>query len=310
MSWFYAVILVALAVSYLLNQLNEQIAPTSKAFQQFNLQRIAEFATRPSEFEVVMLGNSRLKYATETESRLADMSRARGINIEYLRIIQEEAQFADFEQFLAPILELEPDLVLLQAPLLVMDRVDYWDWRQIQQLVVAAVRGDSAKWQPTTRDQHRLQFNTPCLVRRHGMTQEQMATALLDERIRRTTRRATYDLNGVNAAAARDFIARASERGIEVVILGIPKTDSLTEALKDFHGERLIAGRVLADPASAWTFPRSIPDEEYCDLIHMDSSARRLYSEWLVERVIERASPQDSSESDFDRAALKRINRS
>ena len=75
-------------------------------------------------------------------------------------------------------------------------------------------------------------------------------------------------------------------------------------------GERLIADQVLAQRETTWSFSESIPDDDYCDLIHMDSAARLLYSSWLVKRVADRLLGQESSESESARAALKRINSS
>jgi len=310
MSWFYATIFVLWAIIFLVHRLNITRSPTSTAFQQFNLARIAEFSELPSEYKVVILGNSRLKYATELESTLAAMSKELAVNVAYLKIIQEEAQFSDFEPFLESILELEPNLILLQAPLFVMDRVGYLNWRYLQKYLVAAVRGNSDLWNSTGNDQHSLQFDLPCAKSRLGMTTEQLAAALLGERVRRTSLRANYDLNGINAQTIRSFAARASTVGSRIITLGIPKSAVLSDALQDFYGERLIVDQVLADREMTWTFEESISDDEYCDLIHMDSAARLRYSSWLIKRVAERLSDQDSSESEPARAALKRINSS
>jgi len=310
MSWFYACIFVLWVVLYMVHRLNVIRHPTSMPFQQFNLARIEQFSELPSQYKVVMLGNSRLKYATELESELATMSAELEISVAYLKIIQEEAQFSDFEQFLGPILELKPNLILLQAPLFVMDRGGYLNWRYLQKHIVAAVRGNSDIWDTRGNNQHRLQFDVPCAKRRLGMTTEQLATALIGERVRRTSGRGTYDLNGVNAHAVRTFSARASEAGTKIITLGIPKSAVLNDALQDFYGERLIADQVLAQRETTWSFSESIPDNEYCDLIHMDSAARLLYSSWLIKRVADRLLGQESLESESARAALKRINSS
>ncbi len=310
MSWFYAGIFVLWVVIFMVHRLNVTRSPTSTAFLQFNLARIAQFSELPSEYRVVMLGNSRLKHATEFESTLAVMSTELSINVAYLKIIQEEAQFSDFEPFLEPILELEPNLILLQAPLFVIDRVGYLNWRYLQKYLVAAVRGSSDVWNPTGNDQHSLQFDLPCAKRRLGMTTEQLVTALLGERVRRTSLRSNYDLNGVNAQAVGVFAERASTVGTKIITLGIPKSAVLSDALQEFYGERLIVDQVLADRKMTWTFEEPISDDEYCDLIHMDSAARLRYSRWLVKRVADRLLDQDSSEFESARAALKRINSS
>jgi hypothetical protein len=310
MSWFYASIFALWVIIFMVYRYNVIRGPTSTTFQQFNLARIEQFSELPSRYKVVMLGNSRLKFATAFESKLATMSTELGISVAYLKIVQNEAQFSDFETFLEPILELKPNLILLQAPLFVMDRSRYLNWRYLQKYIVDAVRGYSDIGDKEGDVQHKLQFELHCAKRRLGMTTEQLATALIGERVRRTKGRGTYDLNGVNAHAVRTFAARASEAGTKIITLGIPKSAALNDALQDFYGERLIADQVLAQRETTWSFSKSIPDDEYCDLIHMDSAARLLYSIWLVKRVADRLLDQESLESASARAALKRINSS
>ena len=94
MAW--AVAFAALAVTAFFYAAGEVEIPQSQAFLEFNPRRASEFAAAPrgDELRVVMLGNSRLKYATLDKARLAGLAADLGYGrVRFLRLVNNRAVF-------------------------------------------------------------------------------------------------------------------------------------------------------------------------------------------------------------------------
>lgn len=280
--WFWAGFFSLAGILLVMYRLSKAELPSIDAFHEFNLARIADFAASSAAHKVVMLGNSGLKYATASETDLAAISAGNGLEIAYLRIVHNAAEFADFERFLDPILALRPNIILLQAPLYVRDRVNHLDLRMLQNLALWSLRGEEGLWNPLGIDQAGLQYGVPCT--------RDFSAADLRDRIERAHEHGTYATDGRNAVAAKAFIERAHSGGTDVIALAIPRTRPLTEALHDFYGERLIVEHVLSDRSRSWVYPGTIPDDQFCDLTHMDVGGRNRFSRWLALKLVDRLS--------------------
>ncbi|MEE9140901.1 MAG: hypothetical protein V3U18_09035, partial [Alphaproteobacteria bacterium] len=260
----------------------------SQAFYEFNMARIDQFAEastgRPADgLSVVMLGNSRLKYATLSEAEMVALAESRGLGeMRFLEFVNNWAIFEDFEGLAAPLLEAEPDLIVFQLELLVKERADFSRLLLLREYVLWQLLG-IGPWNPGNIDQRALQFDRPCA---NDHSQDAIAT-----RLERTERWLSYDALGRSARLARDFIATATVRGIPVVLLSIPKTQKAEEfpilatstlwRMLDHEVERLESN----DKVSHWRYTAAIPDGEFCDVVHMNESARRNFSAWLVSRL-------------------------
>ncbi|CAO3415728.1 hypothetical protein [Azospirillum endophyticum] len=113
--------LAALAVLWTGSMLYDQ------PFAWYNLNRInavAERAARhPDSVVVVALGDTGLRDATLDEGGMARIAAERGVpNLEFLRIVHRQAQFADFEPLLDRLIAVKPTLILLDRNLLTASR--------------------------------------------------------------------------------------------------------------------------------------------------------------------------------------------
>ena len=111
---------------------------------------------------MVALGDSRLKYATLNERRLAGLAESFGVpDLRFLRIVKNAATYADFEGLAEPILASRPDLLLIQLDLVLRERALLKLLRGLQALSQAMDAAPVAG-RPLEPDPQRLQVATSC----------------------------------------------------------------------------------------------------------------------------------------------------
>ena len=300
--WFWAFVFVCVELIYVIVKIGGASSPDVHEFDVFNVRRVEQFAQNNAKRKVILFGTSRLKYSTGPEEGLVSAAAAKGVDAAFLTVVQNSAEFNDFHSLLEPIINLRPDIVVLQASLFVKDRTSNLDYRIIQKYALWALRGGEGPISVDGIDQKHVQFARPCT--------RDFSALSLDQRVERVSQRGIYDLDGENAAAVQDFIAAAREAGIRVVALDFPRTSALNDALRDFYGEKLIRNRILSDTENAWSYPGVIPDSDFCDATHMDENGRAVFSDWLIDKIIEELAVQSSSTSPVARTALNIIDNS
>ncbi|WP_448188286.1 hypothetical protein [Azospirillum sp. sgz301742] len=252
-------------------------------FVRFNMNRAGAVADRlwrsnPQGVAVVALGSSPLRYATLDESGMARLAARHGIPaLQFLRIVNDSAQFTDFEPLLARIVKLRPALVMLDLDLLFAERKDRYFYPAYLGRLVDVVEGD----QSYLRDQVALQYDKPC-ARRAG-------EAMADVGPYVAQLRAMVDLRADSPAFARvrAFAVAAQAAGIRVALLALPKPVAVEE--------RLNAGlpAPLEDMAElprvpVWHYPRDLDDRrDFCDFAHVTPETREAYSAWLAGQIAE-----------------------
>ena len=292
-SWIWALVIVAVPLSRPPEILGIEV-PHSEAFQEFNDPRLDAFgsgpltqvAGGPEPLRVVALGNSRLKHATFDDHRFGDFAAMLGEEqVEYLRIVNNWAVFKDFELITEQILALEPDVVVLQLELLGLERGTLGRTILTREYIIWRLAG-YGPWNPRNADQDELQFHKPCT---NIQTEE-----ALSRRLERTYEWLREDTAAESARLAREFIAKASSLGIRVVLLGIPMTERMEQERPSNPQRLLEIARELEAKANGviyLNYPEVLPDDRYCDFVHMNEPGREEFSAWLVRELVGLARP-------------------
>ena len=282
--WFWAVSIVAL-LGVALSLVSLWAAPPrSQAFVEFNRSRIALFANgaAPAADGVLMLGNSRLKYATfaaEEMERLAADSGAAPVRV--LSLFNNGAVFDDFQPLVDGLFETQPHVIVFQVDLLGLEPFEpdfAWSAKIFLRYLRWSLVG-SGPWEGYLGAPEPAQFERPCEI---DQSKERLK--------RRLAFRPNIDPNGPNARMAVEFLRRAADRGIDVVLVSLQRSPRL-EAEKP-PVPRSLEGLVgtltsASERIHLWQYPGEMAGANYCDFHHMNPQGRELYSKWLTSRLSE-----------------------
>ncbi|HYD32717.1 MAG TPA: hypothetical protein VEB64_17890 [Azospirillaceae bacterium] len=254
-------------------------------FRRFNRARLDALAAAPPlALTVVALGDSRLRHATRDEAEMADLGRQAGVgDLRFLRIVYNAGAFGDFVPLLDRILEVRPDVVLIQLDFLFRARA--WDRNfrlYLRNLMWSVTRGT-----PVFDDPWATQFDRPC--RRDGQP-DLFTDSRHFERFKIGVAQGfSLDPDAPAYARVMAFAEAARARGIRVAFVHL-RSSSQLEALihegRDLRPDLL--AKVAGDSRGAdfWRFPaESAGDRDYCDFIHLTDEASRAFSRWLVRRL-------------------------
>jgi hypothetical protein len=276
-AWLWAVAFAALAVALFLYAAGKVDIPESQAFLEFNQQRADDFAAPPQgdELRVVMLGNSRLKYATLHDAQLADLAADLGYGrMRFLRLVNNWAVFGDFAPLADAIVAARPHVIVMQLELLAEERAERARVLLLREYVEWLMFG-RGPWNPGDVDQRELQYGTPCAM---------VAAETLEERQRRVRRWLLVRPDGPSSRLARAFIAQVAAQGTAVMLLTLPRTSTMESAARSASDEMRAAAErlILLHPEVGLVAPAGPADPLYCDLVHMAEPARGAFSAELL----------------------------
>lgn len=254
-------------------------------FVRYNANRLAALSDKlwrkPGSVAVVALGSTALRAATLDETAMGKLAARHGLPaLRYLRIVNEAAQFADFEPLVERILHMRPALVLLDLDLLFAERSD----RYFYPAYLGRLNEVVQNGRPYLRDQIALQYGRSC-ARRDDPEWEATAdpAAYVGEV------RGMLGLRPDSSAfeRVRAFAVAAQAAGIRVALLPLPKPAAievrLNEGLPATLEEMAELPRV-----PVWRYPRDLDDRrDFCDFAHLTPEARDGYSTWLAGQIAE-----------------------
>ena len=277
-AWLWAVAFAALAVTLFLYAAGKVEIPESQAFLELNQRRADDFAAPPQgdELRVVMLGNSRLKYATLNDGQLADLAADLGYGrMRFLRLVNNWAVFEDFAPLADAIVAARPHVIVMQLELLAQERAERARVLLLREYVEWLMFG-RGPWNPGDVDQTELQYGTPCAM--------DPAAETLEERQRRVRRWLLVQPDGPSSRLARAFIARVAAQGTAVMLLAVPRTSTMETAARSASNEMRAAAErlILLHPEVRLVAPAGPADPLYCDLVHMAEPARGAFSAELL----------------------------
>lgn len=176
-------------------------------FAWYNLNRIDAMADRaarnPDSVMVVALGDTALRDATLDERGMAKVAAERGVpDLEFLRIVHRQAQFADFEPLLDRLIAVKPTLILLDRNLLTASRGPVDELERYGHGLLRLYRG-----QAYVQDQVALQYRRGC-----GPTPSAWLTGGAPGAV---------DGSTATARQVRAFIERAWAAGIRVALIEV-----------------------------------------------------------------------------------------
>jgi hypothetical protein len=254
--------------------------PDSNAFTNYNIARLRQSLGENPDKLIVMLGDSKLKYATEAGL----LNTPDGWAV--IRVVQNRGVFNDFEGLDAEVLAARPDLILIQDSLLYYDRLKVMDFRLTQELVLWQLIAPDSEFNPFRTNQKELQEDIPC--------SRDFSMEALDRRMRRIDEGSRFGVDHRNSRAAREFIIEATALGIKVAILSLPVHPRLDAELSTADREGM-TGQIAGElDAPVWSVPGSlkIGAEDYCDFVHLNNAGRDKLSAWLNTRIAEAIAPQ------------------
>jgi hypothetical protein len=279
-AWVYAGAILAAVILALLpiSATDEVRKPNS--FVEYNSARIAEAADSRRGGFVILLGNSKLKYATDIDKIREHYSIENpGKPPSLVRIVYNDAVFADLGDIPETVLGANPDLIIVQADLVLNDRSIGQVLRLLQAYARWRLFPSDGKIILTDINNAALQYETPC---RNDFNIERLEKFLL--------RIANPDTSGSieheNARAALAFMNRARERNIPVAILPLINHP---RAMAEIGNERdLLLERAITDvDVALWQTPMSvgIGSDDFCDFVHLNDAGRTKLSIWLARMI-------------------------
>ncbi len=240
-------------------------------FAWYNLNRIDAQADRaarnPDSVSVVALGDTALRDATLDERGMAELAAKRGVpNLEFLRIVHRQAQFADFEPLLDRLIAVKPTLILIDRGLLTASRGPIDELERYGNGLMRLYRG-----QTHVQDQVALQYRRGC-----GPTPSAWLTGGTPDAVTGSS---------ATARQVRAFIDRAWAAGIRVALIEVHSRPAP-------RSTGLIATASAAEPdtpAAAlplWNYAARQDDEmdaaTACANREAGADGRNAFSAWLT----------------------------
>lgn len=257
-----------------------------RPFVWYNMNRIAATADRAGRGMgapvVVALGGPTLRHATLDEDGMAKLAARDGIErLQFLRIVHEHAQFADFEPMLGAILKIKPDLVLLDLDLLFAGRHPLADLRSYGSVVT----GMALEGKPYLADQIAIQYEKPCRAPDPNGRTAAASDAGIERRVEEARSVVALDPESPAFEAVRRFADQARAAGTRVALLHLRRPTAFEERMYGPGNSYLPAAlaRVNAQAGlPVWRFPDTLHKAaNYCRSGALGPEGRKAYSQWL-----------------------------
>lgn len=244
----------------------------------FNLERFNTLSgQRPV---VVALGTSKTRSGLYFDSEMTELLKQTGSQTDYIRITRGGGGFGNIEPALKFLSDNPPDLLLLEAELLVFSP-HHAAWRQRLNRNVDVINGLTGIGRmPRENYGEASPFNA-------ASCQDKKTPELLAKyRERAQKRRITSTSEREQFLAYLDLMI---SNGTRIVILEIPRSPAANtvfpKALKA-EAEHLQQLLVSQPGYQRWTAPAdSLPEGSYCDQGHLSTTGQATLSRWIAERI-------------------------
>lgn len=241
---------------------------------------------------MVTMGDSRFRYALrKADDPAVTMDLPDGRTLRSLKLSTDNASFAQYKSLQDVLLEVRPDILVLQKTLLFrhpganlgkLEKI-----RKLPSLLLfrAALFGQAGGLEWEHQHSERI-----CL---HNYSR-----GIFEQRIRRHYQMAPPDPNGQIALDTRDFLRTMLDAGVKVVILKIPPNDKAVKRLglnpikmDNMHLDREpepleLLPEDIAGQLEWIDYPGPEKIRAYCDLIHMNEKSSDEFTEWLKKQVV------------------------
>lgn len=245
---------------------------------------------QPGEISVVLIGNSRLRYAW----RLGDtpdnpLTLPDGRTMRSVKISQDNGIFMQFVPLESALLEAAPDILVIQRALFYRQPDNPGRLSKIRKLpYIMAFK--SAMWGDTgDKEWEHQQYDRVCA--------ENYSRRGFETRIRRHFLSGPPEDGGEPARKTRAFIQNMLDAGIRVVILRIPPNISAAEKLgvnpiklENIHMDEIpprdaLVPTAMADQLEWIAFEERGDIRDFCDTVHMRKDTSAEFATWFKDEI-------------------------
>ncbi len=272
--WILVVSLLVLGLSLLAFLEIREISGVNARFRSHHRQRIHEFAQRvsvESRQRVVILGTSLLFRSARTHN-LVKMAKELGLGrMRFLILARPQGSFYDYLPLMDSILDLSPDLLLIESDLLFS--IEYVGFcsreflRRLPGLISRRIRGGVDKGDGRTRMQRDPQRY---LKRRQQAMRQRMA------------------LPPVRPGLIRAAAQRLRSQGVRLAVVDIPRAaplEMVKNRQRDLHHREFI-DYLQAKCRIPWlTYPGELRPYLFRDYSHFTPEGGRVFLNWLLPQV-------------------------
>jgi hypothetical protein len=295
MSFIWALIIAAdvIAVLFFMAGVQNRVRYVTN---DYNLELIQNFeeSSENASGSVVFFGNSRLRHAVNVGYFVEEVEgKEKDNNITVMQFAPNAARFSLFKNVTDEILSIKPSIIVIQdsiisnAPNRVPNAVS---WSKTIYGFLFRKASNVDPYEVWKNDRQSIMSEKACM---ESYTQRDIDMQLAFNRDRDS-----HSLSDENTGyqLAKDFIQKAVEQGITVVILSIPPD---LENLSDFHvkqhqtdffgigytpsPEELLPKTY--NKVEWWRDAPAYPSDHYCDLVHLNQKGRGLFSKWLLDNL-------------------------
>jgi len=282
----------------------------AEALAYFNVKRVERFAGQQGghPLRVVVLGISHAQCALFFDEEMEAFSRTNGFGeIQFLRFAKLDGAIADFVPVLGPISEARPDIVLIEANLLLFDfRGGMDDMPQRFRFL----RSEELRDRGDDRNKLRNYFLGMLGIQQRPRQAAGPNDAASDRKAYLNIRHRQSELDfsryrdaGADRLRVRsfgaptafiDFFESMKRTGVPVVMLDVPRSAKANAIRSDdinAAAQRLIRQYQDACGLRYLAYPGPLGTEYFKDFVHMNEQGRERYSRWFLSelpRVLER----------------------
>lgn len=281
--WIVTVV-VAAAILLILCNLHRVawLSPPGESVHDFNLQRLQ--ALPPGSLHVVALGSSKTVYAIDFDQAFAARLASPGRAVVFNRVTALNPQPLDFQPVLAAIARHPPDVLLVEAELLVLDRrinapaaaLDHarenllLAWSRLAGTHADYALNNNRGLEDWPLASSCRQSKSPSVLRLYADSATHWRTTTAGER-----------------APYLAYLRRMQAAGTRVVLLGVPRSPEAAAVVPSGIKRQAMQLRdqlVKEDGFLTWS-PPAMDETRYCDQMHVNRSGRAFYSAWLARQL-------------------------
>lgn len=261
-----------------------------------NLGLIKQFeeAREDADVSMILLGNSRLRYGSTFGFDPAALTTLPdGRNMASLQFARNAAEFKTYSEYTDRILLARPDYIVILDMLLTNSRPpDRSPVIKFSKMVYEA-------WMERWRGMEPQDAWQRARTDRQNSCYAYFTLDFMNNRIETTASRDRHSLDpeeNANLALVREFIGKAVDRGIKVIVLHYPMNRSILDRF-DVPYHYLDHAGIGYTPAPQdvlpethdrviWaSYPEPLGPEYYCDFLHFNKKGRDVFSDWFLNVV-------------------------
>lgn len=249
------------------------------SFTSDNVKRIEKFSAGPAGSKrVIMIGSSVLHSATFYDDKMNAFAATNGCEgMLFLRISQKGLAFRHAASVLEPAIDSKPDLLLIQADILLTDTGDTPYGIYLSDALRSSLNNVMSRKRKRTKNL--LENNEQPIDAEQYEEAFRRYTKILQRRLaaRRPERLITESI-----------LLRAKQTGVRVIILEMPRPEKTSDLIKsigdrDYKDEwTWLKGLSLA---SHLCYPAQLGLDQFRDFAHLSEKGRSKFSLWLVRSI-------------------------